>query len=914
MPAMASRRLLTLRAALLVGAAGAARRALVEADLDYDLREWNRTYRTRAHALFSSDAHFRSRLFEHESALGETELASFHVRTAPGIHACDALRASLEARAGVVIDATIGDDLLTHATRTHAAALRDLPEVQRVVPALPELKMSPDFARLLPNATTTTLHVQTLPLKRHEHLRGSPADVAAKATRLLREACAEDAPALRRACAASPPLAVVAHSERYASRPRAPTAEAWAIGAVLSRVPEVVWLEPAPSYAARNREGAQIVQSGSSPLGGGVGSSIIGATPVWDLGIHGEGEVIGIGDTGLDMSHCFFEESQGDEHDASAAGVDHRKVVHYRAYADDQAEGPGPGGTRDHGTHVAGSCCGKPSVQSADGADEIGVAYESRISFTDIGPGGAFLDVPADLYENYYIVDYDYGARVHTNSWGAQVNAYTVSSAQTDAFMHAHPEMLVLFAAGNSGLRCPLGPNDDRNPPCIGSIGSPATAKNIMAVGAAESTGSADGLVDGNLAPFSSIGPTADGRHGISVVAPGSLVTSAASNVPGDCPTYATQGTSMAAPMAAGSAALVRQYWREGWYPYGEKGRGDETVLTGAAVKAVLINSAVAMRGTYQGAPLPDTYDGNIYTGYGRIQLDRVLFGSDDVSGRAVGDRILLVDGANGPLTAGGVHEYPITTAGTDPALGNQLKVTLVWTDPPGQPQAQQPLVNDLDLEVVTPDGAVLRGNGVVDRVNTQEQVALEVPTSVSTCTVRVVGASVKEGPQAYALVVTGPLNNGSPPPAPRPPSPPSLEGDAQGMSFGDTVVLAVCAPLLAITVAIVIGVCVWQRRRRAADDKLATQELPEGWERRVDPKYGATYYVNPATGASSWEHPGGAAPAVVPLESEPLPEGWASGFDAKRNATYYVHAETGKRQWERPEVEKPKLTTHASL
>ena len=80
--------------ALLVGAAGAARRALVEADLAYNLRAWNRTYRTRAHALFPSDAHFRARLFAYESALGEAALQSFHVQLAPGVWASDALRAS----------------------------------------------------------------------------------------------------------------------------------------------------------------------------------------------------------------------------------------------------------------------------------------------------------------------------------------------------------------------------------------------------------------------------------------------------------------------------------------------------------------------------------------------------------------------------------------------------------------------------------------------------------------------------------------------------------------------------------------------------------------------------------------------------------------------------------------------------
>ena len=50
-----------------------------------------------------------------------------------------------------------------------------------------------------------------------------------------------------------------------------------------------------------------------------------------------------------------------------------------------------------------------------------GVAYASKISFTDIGPGDApFLDVPNDLANNFFNIDYDNGARIHTNSWGVR--------------------------------------------------------------------------------------------------------------------------------------------------------------------------------------------------------------------------------------------------------------------------------------------------------------------------------------------------------------------------------------------------------------------------------------------------------------------------------------------------------------
>ena len=70
-------------------------------------------------------------------------------------------------------------------------------------------------------------------------------------------------------------------------------------------------------------------------------------------------------------------------------------------------------------------------------------------------------------------------------------------------------------------------------------------------------------------------------------------------------------------------------------------------------------------------------------------------------------------------------------------------------------------------------------------------------------------------------------------------------------MSFADTVVLAVCVPLLVITVAIVVGVCRTRWKKRAA--------RTTGWRRgscqrngksASTRKYGATYYVHPATNA----------------------------------------------------------------
>ena len=139
------------------------------------------------------------------------------------------------------------------------------------------------------------------------------------------------------------------------------------------------------------------------------------------MGLHGEDEIIGVGDSGLDAGHCFFNNAEGATAGGQTYGPTHRKIVGYRAYADDAATG-----TRDHGTHVVGSILGESSSVGAQGSGERGTAYKAKVSFTDIGPGDApGLAVPNDLVNNFFNVDYELGAKIHTNSWGANVNAYT---------------------------------------------------------------------------------------------------------------------------------------------------------------------------------------------------------------------------------------------------------------------------------------------------------------------------------------------------------------------------------------------------------------------------------------------------------------------------------------------------------
>lgn len=110
----------------------------------------------------------------------------------------------------------------------------------------------------------------------------------------------------------------------------------------------------------------------------------------------------------------------------------------------------------------------------------------------------------------------------------------------------------------------------------------------------------------------------------------------------------------------------------------------------------------------------------------------------------------------------------PTVTTTSEPTRGGTLRVMLTWTDFPGQPASAKALVNDLDLEVIAPDGTHYYGNqgvydsgqclrdGKFDACNNAEGVI--IPEALNgDYRVLVHGAEVAQGgQQPYAVVVSG--------------------------------------------------------------------------------------------------------------------------------------------------------------
>lgn len=480
---------------------------------------------------------------------------------------------------------------------------------------------------------------------------------------------------------------------------------------------------------------------------------------------------VGIIDTGFDNGLLTYERihpdfkftSQGQQ---TATIVDQRSLFGGRI--DD---------IQHHGTLVASMIAGYPAY--SDGrADIEGYRYGLGLAPTV----RCVVDKVFDCGPNVFSLDDEIRAlatppnsvnaiNVSFNEFGSQLGcSYSANSSDVDSRTRTN-NVLVVASAGNQPEGCPGN-----------LVRAPATAKNAIGVGSTDnftlSTWPNDRTNDAICVwnDFPSSGRSQDARRipdysavGLNnsvikpdLVAPSTRATGAMARgasgcatilcddvplasyaVPDPEPAYQTlsygmsAGTSFAAPVVTGTAAVVRKWYRN-------RLASDPSP---AMAKAILINGARDIGGE---GPNPDQCSGATVRDENYVNLECVGHipnknqGWGMVSfGRLLGDpaSYYMMDQAIQLLPASSIWQKYLRIV--DGA--RETRLTVVWTDTPGTPQGQEGLPytvnNDLDLTLTNTAGNrtwygnrlaagySIENSAVRDTVNNVEQIILPANT-----------------------------------------------------------------------------------------------------------------------------------------------------------------------------------------
>jgi hypothetical protein len=338
---------------------------------------------------------------------------------------------------------------------------------------------------------------------------------------------------------------------------------------------------------------------------------------------------------------------------------------------------------------------------------------------TEGNASGSTLHIYDD-YDNLSNANSDYvnlGVRITSNSLGQTCNGgYNANAVTSDNLINGQSSLLSVHSAGNSGQSTCGGVAQG----FYTITGGYKAGKNVLAVGNVQK--------DDVIAPSSSRGPAKDGRIKPEICAVGTDVESTQPNNTYDNFT----GTSMACPAISGTLATLYEAYRE--THANADPRSD-------VMKAVLMNTADDL-----GNPGPD-----FRYGYGRVNARR----ANDV----LQNNFFLVDSIN---NAGQKLKLINAPAGI---IG--IRIMLYWHDKAGTSGASIPLVNDLDLDVLSPSNigykpwvlnktntvAALNSNAVrfIDSLNNIEQVTIDSAQS-GIYIVTISGTDVPQGPQKFVL------------------------------------------------------------------------------------------------------------------------------------------------------------------
>ena len=415
------------------------------------------------------------------------------------------------------------------------------------------------------------------------------------------------------------------------------------------------------------------------------------------------------------MRNNWLTQGPGDGHDGSGVVIgiaDDGNVVH--ADVKNRLLYPPSLNWGSHGDMTVGIAAGAGNINPR----ALGLSPGATIHLSMI-TGYLHISNAVQYYNSYNV-------SITSTSYGEGCGGYYNTNAQIlDDQLVGMPYISHVFSAGNDGNdNCSVvygQVNGTGNTKYGGITGGRKAGKNCITVGNA--------TFGDILMSSSSRGPVEDGRikPDICAIGQGNLTTDANN-------TYRLgSGTSAAAPAIAGILANLSQAY---------KAQNGNQNPNSALLKAYLLNGARDI-----GRIGPD-----FETGWGLVH----------------GKNSMEMLQANQYFGANVSHNGQRNHYLQVPAGAKALKVMLYWHDKGASPLASKALVNDLDLRVIAPNGALhypltLSSYPAVDsitrpampgidRLNNVEQVVIDLPAT-GTYNIQVLGHLVPEGPQDYFVV-----------------------------------------------------------------------------------------------------------------------------------------------------------------
>ena len=350
----------------------------------------------------------------------------------------------------------------------------------------------------------------------------------------------------------------------------------------------------------------------------------------------------------------------------------------------------------DHATHVTGTILASGINASAKGmapmADVINFDFLDDLSEIS---GQVSPDQQTLLISNHsygFVVGWDRDANNNWEWFGdASVSEeedyrfgfYTSKARSLDEITYNAPYYTIVWAAGNDRTDTGDGsfPADGNKGTGFDSVGPEGASKNIIVVGAARKFEEYNSPRDVGMSTFSGWGPVDDGRikPDIAGVGVDVLSTSAASE---DAYTVKS-GTSMASPNVTGNLVLLQEL-------YSKLNGGD--YMRSSTLKNLIIHTSKEA----------GSADGPDYR-----------FGWGLIDGESAG-RLIMDEKNDGIIMKELVlNNNESFETFIDPFPGTEIKVSIAWTDVPGNtisPSLDPKdliLVNDLDVRLEDEDGIV---------------------------------------------------------------------------------------------------------------------------------------------------------------------------------------------------------------